>query len=185
MGAKITVDSATLMNKGFEVIEAVHLFGVKPEQIKVVVHRESIIHSAVEFVDNSVIAQMSVPDMRHCVQYALTHPERGEATTEELDLFSIGQLTFKKPDPDTFVLLAKAFEAIALGGAVPATLNAANEEAVAAFLAKKIGFYDICEIVCSVVDSMNECKNAHTLDDILAAANQARELTRERIALLR
>mgnify|MGYP003290778196 CR=1 FL=1 len=184
MGAKITVDSATLMNKGFEVIEAVHLFGVKPEQIKVVVHRESIIHSAVEFVDNSIIAQMSVPDMRHCVQYALTHPERGEATTEELDLFSTGQLTFKKPDPDTFVLLAKAFEAIALGGAVPATLNAANEEAVAAFLEKKIGFYDICEIVCSVVDSMNECKNARKLDDILAAANRARVLTQERIALI-
>ena len=185
MGAKITVDSATLMNKGFEVIEAVHLFGVKPEQIKVVVHRESIIHSAIEFVDNSIIAQMSVPDMRHCVQYALTHPERGDATTEELDLFSVGQLTFKKPDPDTFVLLSKAFEAIELGGAVPATLNAANEEAVAAFLAKKIGLYDICEIVCSIVDSMNQCKNARKLDDILAAATQARELTQERIALLR
>ena len=185
MGAKITVDSATLMNKGFEVIEAVHLFGVKPEQVRVVVHRESIIHSAVEFVDNSVIAQMSVPDMRHCVQYALTHPDRGEATTEALDLFSVGQLTFKKPDPDTFVLLAKAFEAIALGGAVPAILNAANEEAVAAFLAKKIDFYDISEIVCSVVDSMTECKNARKLEDILASATQARALTQERIALLR
>ena len=185
MGAKITVDSATLMNKGFEVIEAVHLFGVKPEQVRVVVHRESVIHSAVEFVDNSVIAQMSVPDMRHCVQYALTHPDRGEATTEALDLFSVGQLTFKKPDPDTFVLLAKAFEAIALGGAVPAILNAANEEAVAAFLAKKIDFYDISEIVCSVVDSMTECKNARKLEDILASATQARALTQERIALLR
>ena len=185
MGAKITVDSATLMNKGFEVIEAVHLFGVKPEQVRVVVHRESIIHSAVEFVDNSVIAQMSVPDMRHCVQYALTHPDRGEATTEALDLFSVGQLTFKKPDPDTFVLLAKAFEAIALGGAVPAILNASNEEAVAAFLAKKIDFYDISEIVCSVVDSMTECKNTRKLEDILASATQARALTQERIALLR
>ena len=185
MGAKITVDSATLMNKGFEVIEAVHLFGVRPEQVKVVVHRESIVHSAVEYIDNSVIAQMSVPDMRHCVQYALTHPERGEATTEELDLFSVGKLTFMKPDPDTFVLLSKAFEAIKLGGAVPAVLNAANEEAVAAFLQKKIEFYDICEIVCSVVDSMNACQNEHSLENILMCANEARKLAQERISLLR
>lgn len=185
MGSKITVDSATLINKGFEVIEAIHLFGVKPEQVKVVVHRESIIHSAVEYVDNSVIAQMSVPDMRHCVQYALTHPERGEATTEELDIFSIGKLTFQRPDPDTFILLGKAFEAIRLGGAVPAILNAANEEAVAAFLQKKIGFYDICEIVCSVVDSMEDRKNAHELDEILSCSKEARKLTLERISLTR
>lgn len=185
MGAKITVDSATLMNKGFEVIEAVHLFGVKPEQVKVVVHRESIIHSAVEFVDNSVIAQMSVPDMRHCVQYALTHPERGEATTEALDLFSVGKLTFKKPDPETFILLDKAFEAINLGGAIPAILNATNEEAVAAFLQKKIEFYDICEIVCSVVDSMNACKTEHSLENILMCANEARKLAQYRIGALR
>ena len=185
MGAKITVDSATLMNKGFEVIEAIHLFGVRPEQVKVVVHRESIVHSAVEYVDNSIIAQMSVPDMRHCVQYALTHPERGEGTTEELDIFSVGKLTFQRPDPDTFVLLNKAFEAISLGGAVPAILNASNEEAVAAFLQKKIGFFDICEIVCSVVDSMQDCKSARALDDILACAKQARELTLERISIAR
>ena len=182
MGAKITIDSATLMNKGFEVIEAIHLFGVRPEQVKVVVHRESIVHSAVEFVDNSIIAQMSVPDMRHCVQYALTHPERGEGTTEELDIFSVGKLTFQRPDPDTFILLNKAFEAIGLGGAVPAILNAANEEAVAAFLQKKIGFYDICEIVCLVVDSMQDCKTARQLDDILTCAKQARVLTQERIS---
>ena len=182
MGSKITVDSATLMNKGFEVIEAVHLFGVRPEQVKVVVHRESIVHSAIEYIDNSVIAQMSVPDMRHCVQYALTHPERGEATTEELDLFSIGKLTFKRPDPETFVLLNKAFEAIGLGGAIPAVLNAANEEAVSAFLQKKIGFYDICEIVCAVTDEMSVGKNAHDLKSILEFANQARIIANERIA---
>lgn len=174
MGSKITVDSATLMNKGFEVIEAIHLFGVRPEQITVVVHRESIIHSAVEYIDNSVIAQMSVPDMRHCVQYALTHPERGEATTEELDLFSVGRLTFQRPDTDTFVLLAKAFEAIKLGGAIPAILNAANEEAVAAFLQKKITFYDIFEIVCETVDGMNTCKNVLDLNGILDCAYEAR-----------
>ena len=185
MGAKITVDSATLMNKGFEVIEAIHLFGVSPEQIKVVVHRESIIHSAIEYIDNSVIAQMSVPDMRHCVQYALTHPDRGEATTEELDLFSVGTLTFKRPDPDTFVLLGKAFEAIKLGGAIPAILNAANEEVVAAFLQKKISFYNICEIVCYVVDMMNSCKSEHDIHDILSCAKQARVLAQERISIAR
>lgn len=175
MGPKITVDSATLMNKGFEVIEAVHLFGVRPDQVRVVVHRESIIHSAVEYIDNSVIAQMSVPDMRHCVQYALTHPERTEAMTQELDLFSVGKLTFAKPDTDTFVLLAKAYEAITLGGAVPAVLNAANEEAVAAFLNKKIGFCDIFDIVCNIVDTMSYCKDIHDPDRILEAAASARE----------
>ena len=181
MGAKITVDSASLMNKGFEVIEAIHLFGVEPEQIKVVVHRESIIHSAVEYIDNSVIAQMSVPDMRHCVQYALTHPERGEATTKELDLFSVGKLTFQRPDTDTFVLLAKAFEAIRLGGAIPAILNAANEEAVAAFLAKKIAFYDIFEVVCETVEGMSAHKCVHDLEGILASATEAREFAQSLI----
>lgn len=175
MGPKITVDSASLMNKGFEVIEAVYLFGVLPEQIKVVVHRESIIHSAIEYIDNSVIAQMSAPDMRHCVQYALTHPERGEATTEELDIFSVGKLTFARPDTDTFVLLKKAYEAIAAGGAIPAILNAANEEAVAAFLKKKIGFCDIFEVVCNTVDSLGECKTVHDINEILNCSRAARD----------
>lgn len=181
MGAKITVDSATLMNKGFEVIEAVHLFGVKPEQIKVVVHRESIIHSAVEYIDNSVIAQMSVPDMRHCVQYALSHPERCEATTEELDLFSVGKLTFAKPDTDTFVLLKKAFEVISDGGALPAVLNASNEEVVAAFLNKKIRFCDISEIVCKTVDRFASSKSVHDLDEILQIACESRAVANELI----
>ena len=104
MGAKITIDSATLMNKGFEVIEAVHLFGVSPEQIKVLVHRESIMHSAVEYIDNSVIAQLSKPDMRLCVQYAVTHPMRTQAVIEELDLAKLAKLTFAEPDTETFVL---------------------------------------------------------------------------------
>ncbi len=175
MGAKITVDSATLMNKGFEVIEAVHLFGVRPEQVKVVVHRESIIHSAVEYIDNSVIAQMSVPDMRHCVQYALSHPERYKATTDELDLFSIGKLTFSKPDTDTFVLLAKAFEVIQKGGALPAVLNASNEEAVAAFLQGKIRFCDISSIVCETVNMYENEKREHCLDEILRIAYESRK----------
>ena len=181
MGAKITVDSATLMNKGCEVIEAVHLFGVRPEQIKVVVHRESIIHSAVEYIDNSVIAQMSVPDMRHCVQYALSHPERCEATTHELDLFSIGKLTFAKPDTNTFVLLGKAFEVIGLGGALPAILNASNEEVVAAFLNKQIRFCDIAEIVCETVDSFNAAKDEHDLDEILRLATESRKVAQSKI----
>jgi 1-deoxy-D-xylulose-5-phosphate reductoisomerase len=182
MGPKITIDSASLMNKGFEVIEAVYLFDVKPEQVEVVVHRESIVHSAIEYVDHSVIAQMSVPDMRHCVQYALTHPQRSEATTEELDLFSVGKLTFAKPDLNTFILLAKAYEAISLGGAVPAVLNAANEEAVAAFLNRQIGFCDIFDIVCEVTDAMKHCSTAHNLDDILTASANARELVKENIS---
>ncbi len=181
MGAKITVDSATLMNKGFEVIEAVHLFGVRPEQIKVVVHRESIIHSAVEYIDNSVIAQMSVPDMRHCVQYALSHPERTEAATEELDLFSVGKLTFSRPDTDTFVLLKKAFDVIGKGGALPAVLNASNEEAVAAFLQRRIRFCDIANIVCRVVDDFEKYSNVHDLDSILEVSLQSREETRNLI----
>ena len=182
MGAKITVDSATLMNKGFEVIEAVHLFGVRPNQVKVVVHRESIIHSAVEYIDNSVIAQMSVPDMRHCVQYALSHPQRTYATTEELDLFSIGKLTFAKPDMDTFVLLGKAFEVIEKGGALPAVLNAANEEAVAAFLQKKLSFCNIAEVVCNTVDELADVSSVHELDDILRASAYARSVALQHIS---
>lgn len=181
MGAKITVDSATLMNKGFEVIEAVHLFGVKPEQIKVTVHRESIIHSAVEYIDNSVIAQMSIPDMRHCVQYALSHPERCEATTEELDLFSVGRLTFAKPDTETFYLLKKAFEVISKGGALPAVLNAVNEEVVAAFLQGKIEFYRIAEIVCDAVDRFAYAADVHVLDDVLRVARESRAVANELI----
>ena len=174
MGPKITVDSATLMNKGFEVIEAVHLFGVRPDQVKVVVHRESIIHSAVEYIDNSVIAQMSVPDMRHCVQYALTYPERMVAETKPLDLFEVGKLSFAAPDMETFVLLKKAYEAIEKGGALPAVLNAANEEAVAAFLDEKIGFYDIFEVVSDTLYKYSSADKACELEDILAIAREAR-----------
>ena len=180
MGPKITVDSATLMNKGFEVIEAVHLFGVRPDQVKVVVHRESIIHSAVEYIDNSVIAQMSVPDMRHCVQYALTYPDRMVAETKPLDLFEVGKLSFAAPDMETFVLLKKAYEAIEKGGALPAVLNAANEEAVAAFLDKKIGFYDIFEIVSDTLYKYSSADKACELEDILAIAREAR-ITAEEI----
>ena len=179
MGAKITIDSATLMNKGFEVIEAVHLFGVPADKIKVVVHRESIIHSMVEYIDNSVIAQLSVPDMRLCAQYAVTYPERCEAVIDELDLFEIGKLSFAKPDTKTFALLRYAVDCIGKGGALPAVLNAANEVAVAEFLKGNIGFYKITESVCDVVDRMQSAKDVHSLDGIIGCDRAARAIARE------
>ena len=177
MGAKITIDSATLMNKGFEVIEAAHLFGVPAERIDVLVHRESIIHSMVEYIDNSIIAQLSVPDMRLCVQYALSAPRKNPAVIDELDLAEIAQLTFKRPDTDTFVLLKTAMKAMSLGGAVPAVLNAANEVAVAAFLQEKIGFTDIFDSVTQVVSDMSAKSSVHTLDGIIEADREARRYT--------
>ena len=174
MGAKITIDSATLMNKGFEVIEAVHLFDVTPDQIEVLVHRESIMHSAVEYIDNSVIAQMSVPDMRLCVQYALTHPDRLDAVIPQLDLTKVGSLTFAKPDMNTFVLLRLALDSIARGGAVPAVLNAANEIAVAAFFDHQIGFTDIFDVVTGTVDRLSAASTANSVDDIFDYDNEAR-----------
>ena len=175
MGAKITIDSATLMNKGFEVIEAVHLFGVPADRIEVVVHRESIIHSMVEYIDNSVIAQMSVPDMRLCAQYAITYPERTETVISELDLFQIGMLTFARPDMETFPLLKCAIDCVGKGGALPAVLNAANEIAVSEFLKGKIPFYTIGETVCQTVTDMEFAKNEHTLDGIIACDREARK----------
>ena len=183
MGAKITVDSATLMNKGFEVIEAVHLFGVTADKIEVVVHRESIIHSMVEYIDNSVIAQMSVPDMRLCVQYAVDYPDRKIATVDELDLFSVGALTFRKPDTETFSLLKRAVESVKAGGALPAVLNAANEVAVGAFLAGKIGFYAITESVSETLLRLSSARNAHTLEQILGYDREARRVAADILGL--
>ena len=180
MGAKITIDSSTLMNKGFEVIEAVHLFGVSSEQIEVLVHRESIMHSAVEYIDNSVIAQLSVPDMRLCVQYALTHPQRADAVIGQLDLTKVGAMTFAKPDMETFTLLRLALDSIHMGGAVPATLNAANEIAVAAFLNRKIGYYDIFETVEETVSSLaSKAKDAKTIEEIFEFDSLARTTASE------
>ncbi len=179
MGAKITIDSATLMNKGFEVIEAVHLFGVTPEQVEVLIHRESIMHSAVEYIDNSVIAQMSVPDMRHCVQYALTHPARAKATIEPLDFTRLGSMTFAKPDTKTFVLLDLAKEAIRRGGAYPAVLNAANEVAVAAFLGKQLSFTGIFDVVADTFETIADADRIWSVDDIFAFDGAARSLANE------
>lgn len=174
MGAKITVDSATMMNKGFEVIEAAHLFDVSPDAIRVVVHPESIIHSAVEYIDSAVIAQLSSPDMRLCVQYALTYPARLPGLTRELDLFSVGTLNFFAPDPAAFPLLPLAYRAMKLGGGVPAVLNASNEVAVAAFLREKISFTDISRTVSETVERLTVYKNAKTVEELLDADREAR-----------
>lgn len=173
MGAKITVDSASLMNKGLEVIEAVRLFGVKPEQVTVVVHRESIIHSAVEYIDNAVIAELSHPDMRECVQYALTYPARLPAVIEPLDLFSVGTLTFRRPDPETFPLLGLAYRAIETGGLMPAVLSSANEAAVSLLLDGKIRFCEIAETVAAAMDGFAN-KSDFTVEDVFCADREAR-----------
>lgn len=188
MGAKITVDSATLMNKGFEVIEAAHLFGVGADMVEVLVHRESIIHSMVEYIDNSVIAQLSVPDMRHCVQYALTYPVRdtdSEGETKALRLADIGKLTFGKPDTDTFVLLKLAGKALSDGGAMPAVVNAANEIAVDAFLHERIGFCGIADTVCETYEKMSSAAMATTLTEITECDRQARAYAEEKVATAR
>ena len=174
MGAKITVDSATLMNKGFEVIEAVHLFGVPADDVKVVVHRESIIHSAVEYIDNTVIAEMSVPDMRACVQYAVDYPDREEAVCAPLDLFSVGNLSFMPPDEEAFPLLALAKTAVSMGGGMGAVLNAADEVAVAAFLEERLPFYRISEVVAETFFALESKKTCRDLASLDAADAEAR-----------
>ena len=178
MGAKITIDSATLMNKGFEIIEAAHLFGFTADKIDVLVHRESIIHSMVEYIDNSVIAQLSIPDMRHCVQYALDKAERSDGVIEPLDLAKISKLTFARPDKEAFALLDLALYSLGKGGATTAVLNAANEVAVAAYLAEKIKFGQITECVCHTVYSMPCASEIHTLEGIFEADRQAREIAK-------
>ena len=172
MGAKITIDSATLMNKGFEVIEAAWLFGVKAEEIDVIVHRESIIHSMVEYKDNAVISQMGAPDMRTCIQYALTYPERAEASAPALDLAAIGKLTFYKPDEATFPLLALAKRVLSMGGSYGASLNGANEAAVALFLEGKIRLPKLFEVVERATHKAGNSES--TLDAVFEADRAAR-----------
>ena len=178
MGKRITVDSATLMNKGFEVIEAVHLFGVPAERVEVVVHRQSILHSAVEYVDNAVIGQLSVPDMRLCIQYALDYPLRISEAVEELNLFKLGTLTFAEVDNDAFPLLSFARRAAADGGAMGAVLNAADEVAVGAFLEGRLGFLGICETVERVYERMLYTKEYKSIESILSADAEAREIAK-------
>ena len=174
MGAKITVDSATLMNKGLEFIEAMHLYQMPPEKISIVVHRESIIHSLVEYCDNAMIAQLGTPDMRLPIQYALTWPERVAGPATPLDLCSCGPLTFAQPDTETFQCLALALEAAKTGGTAGAILNGANEAAVALFLEGKIGFLDIADRVRRAMEQVKVIADP-SMTQVLEADAAARE----------
>lgn len=173
MGAKVTIDSATLMNKGLELLEAMSLFAVPPEKIQILVHRESILHSAVEYCDNSVIAQLGAPDMRLPIQYALSWPDRTPGPADPLDLVTAGKLTFFPPDLETFPCLALAIRAAKEGGTVPAILNGANEVAVARFLREEIGFLDIPRVVEAALAAVPRAEEL-TLETIRAADRAAR-----------
>ena len=177
MGAKITIDCATLMNKGLEVIEAMRLYRMPLEQVDVVIHRQSIVHSMVEFVDGAVMAQMGTPDMRLPIQLALTYPERVSCPVEGLDLLTCGPLTFSKPDTDNFPCLALAYHCAKLGGTACPAMNGANEEAVAMYLRDEIGFYDIYRLVSRAVEAHTFIQNP-TLEEILETDRLAREAVR-------
>jgi len=182
MGSKITIDSATMMNKGLEVIEAKWLFRLEYDQIEVVVHPQSIIHSAVEFIDGSVLAQLGLPDMRLPIQYALTYPQRLPGKFPKLDLTKIQHLTFEKPDLEKFPSLRLAFEAGRMGGTMPAVLNAANEVAVYAFLQNRMSFAKIPEVVEKVMSKHN-CLSNPGLAEIMEADRWARVLAEQLISL--
>ncbi|HKP37690.1 MAG TPA: 1-deoxy-D-xylulose-5-phosphate reductoisomerase [Pyrinomonadaceae bacterium] len=173
MGAKITIDSATLMNKGLEVIEAHWLFGFDADQINIVVHPESVVHSMIELVDGSVIAQMGVTDMRHAIQYALTYPDRHATELAPLDLTRLSSLNFEEPDLDRFPCISLAYRALRTGGTMPAALNAANEEAVQAFIDERIHLTDI-PLVIDEVMTAHQLGEAGTLEAVLAADRSAR-----------
>ena len=177
MGAKITIDCATLMNKGLEVIEAMRLYRMPLEKMQVVIHRQSIIHSMVEFVDGAVMAQMGTPDMRLPIQLALTYPERTECPVEALDLLKCGALTFSAPDLESFPCLALAFECAKRGGTACPVMNGANEEAVAMYLRDEIGFYDIYRLVSQAVEAVPFVAEP-TLEEILESDRLAREAVR-------
>lgn len=178
MGPKITIDCATLMNKGFELIEACRLFGVESDKVEVLVHRQSIIHSMVEYIDTSVIAQLSYPDMRDCVRFALTYPDRAPAGSPPLDFAKVGTLTFHEPDNEAFPLLDLARKTWSRGGTAPASLIAADEEAVDAFLKKRIGFGDIARVVIAAMEKV-PVYEADSEEPIYRAENEARIITRD------
>ena len=173
MGAKVTIDSATLMNKGLEIIEAKHLFNISAEKISVVIHKQSIIHSLVTYNDNSVIAELSYPDMRLPIQLALTYPSKIDTKLPELDLAEVAKLTFEKPDLNTFPCLGIAMECAKKGGYYPTIMNGANEIAVQAFLNDKIGFYDIPDIIEKAINKC-ETQKPVTLDGVFEIDNMAR-----------
>ncbi len=182
MGAKITIDSATMMNKGLELIEAVWLFGVEPKNVDIVVHRESIVHSLVEMSDNSVLAQLGVPDMRIPIQYALMYPVRTESPVKELSLSDVGTLTFAKPDYDTFECINICRRAIEKGGLYPAAANSANEEANRLFREGKIKFLDIAKLVGAASEEVGRAGD-YTFDDVLAVDRAAREFVLNHIPM--
>jgi 1-deoxy-D-xylulose-5-phosphate reductoisomerase len=180
MGAKITIDSATMMNKGLEVIEAHWLFGVAPGQIEVAIHPQGIIHSMVDYIDGSVLAQLGNPDMRVPIANALAWPERIASGVGALDLFDRSTLSFERPDFGRFPCLLLAYQALEAGGSVPAALNAANEEAVAAFLEGRLGFCRIADVIAATLER-NGWPGAKTLEAVLEADARARSLAREEI----
>ena len=180
MGAKITIDSATMMNKGFEVIEARWLFDIPIDKIEVIIHPQSIVHSMVQFCDGSIKAQLGQPDMRHPIQYALTFPDRLNAQVERTNLADIHQLTFERPDYEKFRNLRLAYDALRRGGKIPCILNAANEVAVDAFLKGKIGFFAMSDIIEQTI-SETAFISSPTLDDYIATDREARARTSEKI----
>ncbi len=182
MGAKITIDSATMMNKGFEMIEAKWLFDVAPEKINIVVQPQSIIHSMVEFADGAVIAQLGCPDMREPIQFALSFPDRLTLDNKKLDFASLGTLTFEKPDMEKFPCLGLAFEAIGRGGNIPCVMNAANEAAVASYLRGEIGFYDISDIISDCMAGAEFVENL-TIDDLIAINDETYRIAAEKCAV--
>ena len=183
MGSKITIDSATMMNKGLEIIEARWLFGTPGEKINVVVHPESIIHSMVEYADGSVIAQMGHPDMREAIQFAFSYPFRLPLDNRKLNFAELGRLSFSAPDHDRFPALALTYEALAKGGNMPCIMNAANEAAVAAFLQEKIGFYDITDVVADCMGGAEFAADPD-LDDIFRTNEAAYAMALEKIAAI-
>lgn len=178
MGPKITIDCATLLNKGLEFIEAMRLYNMPPEKISVVVHRQSIVHSLVEYNDGAVMAQLGTPDMRIPIQLALTYPERMKSPAQPLDLLTCGALTFAEPDYDTFPCLGMAMETARIGGTSCAVLNGANEEAVAAYLADQIGFYDISDSIRYALDTVAVISSP-SLEGVLEADRLAREAAKK------
>jgi 1-deoxy-D-xylulose-5-phosphate reductoisomerase len=180
MGAKITIDSATLMNKGLEVIEARWLFGFGPDEIGILVHPESVVHSMIELVDGSVIAQLGVTDMRHAIQYALTYPERHPTGLPALDLTQLSALHFEAPDLERFPCIALAYRALREGGTLPAALNAANEEAVRAFINEEIGLTDIPRVIEAVMDK-HHTQAVENLEVVLETDREARRAAVEEI----
>ena len=173
MGAKITIDSATLMNKGLEVIEAHWLFGFGPDEISIVVHPESVVHSMIELVDGSVLAQMGVTDMRHAIQYALTYPERFPSELPPLDVARLSSLHFEEPDLERFPSISLAYRALRTGGTLPAAMNAANEEAVQAFIDERISFSDIPQVIETVMDA-HPTSEVKDLTQVIDADQSAR-----------